>query len=82
MNHFQEIRTCYLSLCKRSNAGRIYTILGIYIGKIALFLYINSYWQYKFVRILVFHKGLDNLFGFPEGDTCPPLTFISYNGHV
>ena len=31
---------------------------------------------------LIFHRGLNNLFGFREGDTYPPLSFISYSGHV
>ena len=83
MYHFAEMRTSYLTLCERPNFGRIYTILGIYTGYLyTLFVNINSSLQYKFVRNLVFHRGLDVLFGFPQSDTYLSLTFIFYSRHV
>ena len=76
MYNFEEIRTSYQTLCERPNFGRIYTILGIYIGCMAYIVNINSSLQYKYVRNLVFHRGLDLLFGFPQRDTYLSLTFI------
>ena len=37
--------------------------------------HINFYWQYKFVENSVRRRGLENSFGFPQGNTHRPLIF-------